>query len=140
MPITYGHTTPLGHHFRQWPELSSSLHLTHQVARRKHASTLNKQLLIVLNDFISLSQHTRDDYSYTLFTETSRSLKKPAFTLYQHKIGHFSHYPFKIWPDLRETENLLFAEHLQQGDRDAAVKGHLSEMLAKLCTSLPGHV
>lgn len=75
--------------------------------RRKHASTQNKQLLIVLN-ILSLSQYTRYDYTYTLFAEKNMFLKKSAFIFYQHKIGYFSHHPFKIWQYLQETENCSF--------------------------------
>lgn len=131
MPITCGHTSPLGHPFRQWPGLSSSLYLIHQVARRRHASRQKQQLLIVLNAFISLSQHARSDYPYTFLIGTNRSWEKLRFTLHPH---------FKIWPDLRGTENLLFPGQLRQGDRDVIEKGCLSQILASFCTSLPGYV
>lgn len=85
MPISCGHTSPLGHPFRQWPGLSSSLYLIHQVARR-HASR-QKQQLLALNAFISLSQHTRSDYLYIFLVGTNRSWEKLRFTLHQHKLS-----------------------------------------------------
>lgn len=93
--------------------------------------------------FTSLPQHTRLS-PYTLHRSKQVS-EKSTFTLYEHKLDNFSHSHFKIWLDLRGTENLLFLEQIQEGDRDAGertavVKGHLCQMLGSLCTFLPAHV
>lgn len=136
MPISCGHTSPLGHPFRQWPGLSSSLYLIHQVARR-HASRQKQQLLIALNAFISLSQHTRSDYLYIFLIGTKRSWEKLRFTLHQHKLSSPS---LQNLARFKRNWEPALSWQLQEGDRDVIEKGHLSQMLASFCTSLPGYV